>query len=72
MELDANSLLAGLVVSGAGYVLFSYGRKQSRAPHVITGLVLMVFPYFVGNVLAMFGIAAAVGAALYVAVRSGL
>ena len=71
VNLDANSLIAGFLVSGVGFVFFSYGRKMSRFPHVITGLVLMVFPYFVGNILAMFGIAALLCGLLYLATRAG-
>ena len=65
------TLVAGFVVSSVGFVLFSYGRKMSRAPHVLTGLVLMVFPYFVPSVLAAFGIATLLCALLYLAVRAG-
>lgn len=71
MDLDASSLVAGFVVSGVGFVLFSYGRKMSRIPHVIMGLVLMVFPYFVPGVLLMFGIAALLCGLLYLATRAG-
>lgn len=71
MNLDASSLIAGFVVSGVGFVLFSYGRKMGRVPQVITGLVLMVFPYFVPNVLLMLGIGAALCGLLYLANRAG-
>ena len=71
MELDGNSIIASIVVSGVGFVLFSYGRKMGRAPHVLIGLILMVFPYFVPHVLAMFGIGALLCALLYMAVRVG-
>lgn len=71
VDLDASSLVAGFVVSGVGFVLFSYGRKMSRIPHVIMGLVLMVFPYFVPGVLLMFGIAALLCGLLYLATRAG-
>ena len=71
MNLDAGSLIAGLVVSGVGYVFFSYGRKMSRTPQVIIGLILMVFPYFVPGVIAMFAIAALLCGLLYLATRAG-
>jgi hypothetical protein len=71
VDIDASSLLAGLLVSSVGFVLFSYGRKMSRPPHVISGLLLLIFPYFVGNVLAMFAIAAVICLAVYGAVRAG-
>ena len=71
MSLDANSLIAGLLVSSVGFVLFSYGRKLSRPPQLAAGLVLLVFPYFVSSVLAMLGIALALCVGLYLAVRAG-
>lgn len=71
VDLDANTLIAGLVVSGVGFVFFSYGRKMGRMPHLATGVVLMVFPYFVPGVLLTFGIAALLCALLYAATRAG-
>lgn len=72
MDLDVSSIAAGFVVSGVGFVLFNYGRKMGRIPHVLTGLILMVFPYFVPSVLVMFGIAALLCALLYLGVARGL
>jgi len=63
--------MAGLLVSGAGYVFFSYGRKMGRPIHVITGLVLMVYPYFIPTVWVMLVIGAVLCAANYVAVQRG-
>lgn len=71
MSFDVSTLAAGFVVSGVGFVLFSYGRKMGRAPHVIGGLVLMVFPYFVPGVWLMFGIAALLSGLVYLATRAG-
>jgi hypothetical protein len=72
VNLDVSSIVAGFLVSGVGFVLFNYGRKMGRLPHVVVGLVLMVFPYFVPGVLLMFGIAALLGGLLYLAVQRGL
>lgn len=69
--MDAGSLIAGLVVSGVGFVFFSYGRKMSRPPHVIIGIIMMVFPYFVPSVIAMFAIGALLCGLLYMATRAG-
>jgi hypothetical protein len=71
MNLDATSLLASLFISSVGFVLLSYGRKMSRPPHLIAGLTLLVFPYFIENVLLMFAIAALTLAALWLAARFG-
>jgi hypothetical protein len=71
VDLDAGSLIAGLVVSGVGFVFFSYGRKMSRAPHVIVGIVMMVFPYFIPSVLVMLAVGALLCGLLYMATRAG-
>lgn len=71
MDFDLTTIVCGLVVSSVGFVLFQYGRKMSRAPHVLIGLLLMVFPYFIPGVWLMFGIAALLCGLLFVAVRAG-
>lgn len=71
MDLDAGSLIAGFVVSGVGFVFFNYGRKMGRPLHVITGLVLMVYPYFIPTVWVMLVIGAALCALNYLAVQRG-
>lgn len=68
---DLESIVAGFFVSGVGYVLFSYGRKLSRVPQMLGGLLLMVFPYFVPSVIWMLLIAALLCALIWVAVRMG-
>lgn len=72
MDIDANALLASFVPSSIGLVLLMYGKRQGRAPHMVVGLVLMIYPYFVSNILLMFGIAAVLVAGLSLAVRRGL
>ena len=72
MDLDANALLASLLVGSIGLVAFIYGKRQSRLPQLVVGLVLMVYPYFVSNVLLMLGIAVGLLAAMYVAIRQGV
>jgi len=69
--MDATSLIAGFAVSGVGYVLFSYGRKQSRPPQLLGGLLLMVFPYFVPSVPWMLLVAALLSGLVWGAVRMG-
>lgn len=71
MDFDAGSLIAGFVVSGVGFVFFNFGRKMGRPIHVITGLVLMVYPYFIPTVWVMLVIGAALCALNYLAVQRG-
>jgi len=58
-------------VSGVGFVLFTYGKKQDRFPHLGAGLVLMIYPYFVGSAVPMLLVGAAIVGGLWLAVRSG-
>jgi hypothetical protein len=71
VDIDASSLIAGLFVSSVGFVLFSYGKKMSRPPQMVGGLLLMVFPYFVPGVLWMLAIGAVLCALIWVAVQRG-
>ena len=72
MSLSPNYLLASMFLSGVGFVLFSYGRKQRRLPHGAIGFVMMVYPYFVSNVAVMLGLAPLCLLLLWLAVRLGL
>jgi hypothetical protein len=71
LNIDASSLLAGLLVSSIGFVLFSYGKKMSRPPQMVGGLILMVFPYFVPGVVWMLVIGAVLCAVVWLAVQRG-
>lgn len=69
--MDPASLIASFAVSSIGYVAFSYGKRQRRAPQLVVGLTLMVFPYFVDNVVAMLAITAALVLAMWLATKLG-
>lgn len=60
MDFDPVSLLLSLLVSGVGFVLFSYGRKMQRFPQLVAGLSLMIFPYFVSSWIAIVGVTLAI------------
>jgi hypothetical protein len=71
MRLDAGWLFASLIVSAIGFVLLHYGRKMARIPHVLAGVALLIYPYFVPGVVLNLVIAAAALAVLALAVRLG-
>ncbi len=71
MSLDANLLILSLVPSGVGFVLFMYGKKQQRWPHLAAGIAFMVYPYFTQTVLSMVGVGVGLALALYFAVQAG-
>jgi hypothetical protein len=71
VSLDPGLLFFSLITSGAGFVLFTYGRKQDRTPHLLAGIVYMVYPYFVNTLIVNVAIAASLAAGLWMAVRAG-
>jgi hypothetical protein len=71
MELDANSILASLLIGLVGVACFTYGRRQGRVPPMVAGAALVVYPYFVSNVGLMIAIAVAILASLWGVARLG-
>jgi len=58
-------------VSAVGAGLFVYGRKEGRWPHLGIGVLLCVYPYFVGNAWVSAAIGAGLLGVLWILVRSG-
>ena len=71
MDFDPLDLLLSLIPSGAGFVLFVYGKKQQRWPHLIAGLLLMVYPYFTTGVWPLVGAGVAIAVGLWYVIRLG-
>ncbi len=63
VAMNTAQLLWGVLFGalGAGYAL--YGKKQGAIVPLISGLALMVFPYFVSNTWVMVLVGAALSAA---------
>jgi hypothetical protein len=71
MTLDPTWLFLSLVPSGIGFILFTYGRKQDRWPHVVAGVLFLVYPYVTPTTTGLVGIGLLLGAGLWLAVRAG-
>jgi hypothetical protein len=71
-DWDTNALVASFVVGSAGFIAFYYGKRMQRFPHLVVGLLLMVFPMFVSDAVWMLVIGAALLISLWVARRLGL
>jgi hypothetical protein len=54
--LDTSSLLWGLLFGSIGLGFLIYGRKQRAVVPLLCGLALMIFPYFVSNVVLLVAI----------------
>jgi hypothetical protein len=71
MTIDPSWLLVSLILGGIGFVLFVYGKKQQRWPHLAAGLLFMVYPYFTTSLVSLVATGAAIGFMLWYAVRLG-
>lgn len=49
--MDDGSLLWGMLFGSIGLGYFRYGKQQSRLIPYVSGIGLMVFPYFVSGTL---------------------
>lgn len=72
MNFDFGTLVVAFIVSGLGFVLFSYGKRMQRMPQVVAGLVLLVGPYFTGSIIGSLLLTLGVGVLLYAALWFGL
>ena len=71
MPFDPTWLFVSLILGGIGFVLFVYGKKQGRWPHLAAGLLLMVYPYFTSGLVSLVATGAAIVFVLWYAVRLG-
>jgi len=53
VKLNEWWLLWGLLFGAFGFAYFMYGKKQKAVVPLVCGLVLMIFPYFVANTIAL-------------------
>ncbi len=59
------NLIGGLIFGSIGFVAFVYGKRMHVWKPMFLGLALMVYPYFVGNDIALFVIGAVGTASLF-------
>jgi hypothetical protein len=71
MNFDPTWIFLSMIPSGIGFVLFVYGKKLSRWPHMIAGLLLMGYPYLATTVMSMTVVGVVICAGLWLALRLG-
>ena len=64
--MNSTSLLLSVFFSALGAGYFVYGRKQDDFPILISGLILMVYPYVVSNAILQTVVGLAVAAAPFI------
>ncbi len=63
--MNASILLWGLLFSSIGFGFFLYGRKQRAVVPLLCGIALMIYPYFIPNVMALVAIGVVLAAIPY-------
>jgi len=58
------NIFASIIFGSIGFAAFIYGRKQSSFKALVIGIILMVFPYFVPNTIAIYAIGSVLTLAL--------
>ncbi len=63
--MSTSQLLWGVLFGAIGLGFFVYGRRQRAVVPLLSGLALMLFPYFVANAIALVAIGAVLMAVPY-------
>ena len=51
--MNTSTLLWGVIFGSIGLGFFIYGKKQKAIIPLISGIGLMVFPYFISNIFIL-------------------
>lgn len=51
--MNTSEMLWGVVFSSIGLGFFIYGRRQGKTVPLLSGIALMVYPYFMPNTAAL-------------------
>ena len=65
MNLSTANILASILFGSIGFAAFVYGKKQSNFKALVIGVILMVYPYFVVNPIALYAIGVALTLVLF-------
>ncbi len=72
MDFSSNWIMASFLVGTVGAGILMYGKKQSRAPQLIAGILLLAVSGIVSSPGWMVACAVLVISALWVGTRAGL
>jgi hypothetical protein len=69
-SVDTTWLLLSSVPSTIGFVMFVYGKKRGLTPHLVAGLLLMVYPLVATTVTSLLVGGALIGLGFWYALRA--
>ncbi|HEX9061176.1 MAG TPA: hypothetical protein VF941_13430 [Clostridia bacterium] len=50
--MSMSSIMFGIIFGAIGMAYFGYGRKNANLNFLISGIILIVYPYFMGSAAA--------------------
>jgi hypothetical protein len=53
---NTSTLMWGMIFGSIGLGFFIYGKKQRAVVPLLSGMALMVFPYFVSNIYVLIAV----------------
>ncbi|MDD5226645.1 MAG: amino acid transport protein [Candidatus Omnitrophica bacterium] len=56
--MNTSNILGSVLFGSIGLAAFIYGKKQANLKALVIGVVLMIYPYFLQNPVALFTIGA--------------
>lgn len=71
MNLDPGRLFLSLLTGAIGFALFLYGKRESRVPQLVIGLLFMVYPYFTNSITSLIVVGVILLGVLWYLVRTG-
>ena len=71
MNFDPTWLFLSLMAGAVGLAMFLYGKKESRWPQLVIGLLFMVYPYFTPGVPSLVGVGVILLVVLWYLLRKG-
>jgi hypothetical protein len=63
--VSESNLFLGLLFSSVGVGFFLYGKQQRAPVPLLCGLALVIYPYFISNLIVMIAIGVALAAIPY-------
>ncbi|MFC1505306.1 hypothetical protein ACFL5W_02185, partial [Thermodesulfobacteriota bacterium] len=51
--MNTSTLMGGIIFGSIGLGFFVYGKKQKALVPILSGIGLMLFPYFIANIYIM-------------------
>ena len=66
MNISTANIFASVIFGSIGFAAFIYGKKQSNMKVLVISVILMVYPFFFQNSIALFVIGAVLTLALFI------